>query len=962
MRRGTSPAAAREAVHLSRRHVGALAVLAVPVALAAAVTLALPRYLAAQETKTLRAMVTTADAHTRDLFADGTLAAGRQPPTAPDPRIAQELQQLGDDFRAQEMSAALRALTGPVRYDIFGQLIHVSGPDVAVPEGVPPQVGLSYRSDVAAHIRYVQGAAPSTVSPGPDGGPAPGVVDVGISADAARAMHIAVGTVLDTRGVAAEYQLRVTGIYEPVDAKEAYWADASDLIAAVLHQTSPRQESPHYWLTEVLVGPGEIDAVTALYGTQPVKWQYSVDPAGIDIADYEALRTGTKRWNGATTSHARYATLPLRTPGPTGRTGLDQVVAGFGNGAQSSVLLASLGLGGLLAVVGAAVLLAVRLLIERQRVALALMRARGGSGRQVGGLCAAQVALAAWPAAALGIVVAVRLTPDAGAVELSGLVRLALLAIAATPLAVGLRVAWLGRVARPARHRIRRPPTRLSLEALLAAVALIAWAELRSRGLNTVVSGVDPLISAVPVLIAAVGAAVVLRVYPLVVLLVAGRMARARGGIAFMGAAQAGRGRTASAAATPVLLVAVGLAVFGSVLTATVDQGRETAAWRQVGADVRIDAANTDPTQPAAALDPAGLAKLRQAPGVSSLLPARREAFAQISGGTDNLQVTAFATDPGADADLIVRSPLHDPAVEQPLRALAAAAAEFPTQPPGDRTITTSVPVLVTPDLVAEFATSDARLTVQNSTFPVRLAGVIGVIPGQTPRGSVVVVPWAAGASAAASALEPNVVWVSTAGGADGSGVSPASGSSEGSRAGQASALRQAIAADLPGASAAYRDDVARELGGRGTGPLARRLFVASEVGEGGLCVIVVLLAVVLGAPSRGRTLTLLRTLGFAPRQVRALALFELLPAVVAVAVAGTGLGVGILPLIRDALDLGTLTGGEAGVRQTVDAGAVAVIAAGLVAVSAAALAAETMVLRRLQLSSAVRIGSADRE
>ena len=61
--------------------------------------------------------------------------------------------------------------------------------------------------------------------------------------------------------------------------------------------------------------------------------------------------------------------------------------------------------------------------------------------------------------------------------------------------------------------------------------------------------------------------------------------------------------------------------------------------------------------------------------------------------------------------------------------------------------------------------------------------------------------------------------------------------------------------------------------------------------------------------------------------------------------------------LIRDSLDLTAVTGGDGGVAQAVDMSAVLVIAAGLILVAGIALAAETVVLRRMRLSSAVRIG-----
>src|SRR5690606_6777853 len=132
-------------------------------------------------------------------------------------------------------------------------------------------------------------------------------------------------------------------------------------------------------------------------------------------------------------------------------------------------------------------------------------------------------------------------------------------------------------------------------------------------------------------------------------------------------------------------------------------------------------------------------------------------------------------------------------------------------------------------------------------------------------------------------------------------------------------------------------------------------VFVAGTVACAVGAVLALLLQVILQADRRGRTVSVLRTLGMSGRQARALLLAELVPPVaVAVAIGGT---VGaLLPLVlAPALGLDAFA---AGVPPPVTVGpATLLIAAGLLATLAvAAVVAGDLVNRRLGLGNVLRV------
>jgi putative ABC transport system permease protein len=109
----------------------------------------------------------------------------------------------------------------------------------------------------------------------------------------------------------------------------------------------------------------------------------------------------------------------------------------------------------------------------------------------------------------------------------------------------------------------------------------------------------------------------------------------------------------------------------------------------------------------------------------------------------------------------------------------------------------------------------------------------------------------------------------------------------------------------------------------------------AATAAAGLLCVMVVAIMLVLAAPDRDRLLTLLRALGLRRREARGIVAWEVGPwAAVALVVGGT-LGLLVPALLRAAVDLTPLTGGERQPALTLDPVLAAAGVAGFAAVLA---------------------------
>lgn len=223
----------------------------------------------------------------------------------------------------------------------------------------------------------------------------------------------------------------------------------------------------------------------------------------------------------------------------------------------------------------------------RRGAELALLRARGGSLRGIGGRLLVESAVVALPASGAGLVAAILSVPEGRLVPaVVGVVAVTVLACLAQPvcaLALHRRPRLRAERADAVKARPGRRRTVAELSLLLLAVGAVVT--LRRRGTSD--SG-DHLVSAGPVLVGLIAALVLARLYPLPLRWAARPAGRLRGALGFLSLARAGRSSATGVLPLLALLISLTTAAFGGAVLSGVADARDHAALLTVGADARI--------------------------------------------------------------------------------------------------------------------------------------------------------------------------------------------------------------------------------------------------------------------------------------------------------------------------------------------------------------------------------------
>jgi putative ABC transport system permease protein len=170
-------------------------------------------------------------------------------------------------------------------------------------------------------------------------------------------------------------------------------------------------------------------------------------------------------------------------------------------------------------------------------------------------------------------------------------------------------------------------------------------------------------------------------------------------------------------------------------------------------------------------------------------------------------------------------------------------------------------------------------------------------------------------------------------------------------------ALSAVVARDTPGTSVTFRSQVLANLA---AAPLPRATYVAYAEGSGAAAlfsVLVVLIALMLGARSRELVDARLSTMGLSAWQARRVGIVEAIPLIVAAAVGGIIAVIVLVPLISPALDLSVFTGTASSVRIEPDIPTLLAGAGGLVVLAMATLAVQATAARRRGIGRDLRVG-----
>lgn len=719
--------------------------------------------------------------------------------------------------------------------------------------------------------------------------------------------------------------LVVTGIFETGDPDADYW---------VHHALGARASviaDPNRGLlgtATAYVDPAMITPLTL--GVAETRVWYPVSTDGLTAADVPGLLA---QMNGQS---AKTFLVPAGPDDPTPlqlrptsrlteilesllaqRTGVDAIVA----------VLAVGPLGATVAVLA----LGARLVVDRRRSALALLRARGASGTQVRLLMGGEGLAVGLGSAAAGFAAGLVLSAAVG-VDAPVTVAQVLLAVAAgVAPAVALALATSPAGLRPTRADLAprsRSRVRWVLEVLVVAgAALAAWL-LLSRGVvagsgSGSGAGVDPLVAAAPLLVSLALTLLAVRAYPWLALAAERALAPRRDLVPFLGAARATRDPAGGPVPAVALVLAVAVAATSAVLYSTVSGGVVREAWRATGADLRVSGPVVDEpvAEQIAAFD-----------GVAAVSPVGDVGDGLLQGASSSPRVEVWTVDA---AELVVAQQDVEGAPAT-LDGLAGAGGAD-----GDG----ALPVILTPGAAGPGVgpgTTGITLTTQAGSVPVRVVDVVDELPGLPAGRSLVLADAGRLAEATGDVSYVRLALVGLTDDAD------------------RAAVTAEISRLLPSSVVEDPDQEADAvLAAPVSGGLAIA-FVLAVLLAGLLCAGAVVMTLMLAAPARARLLAVLQTLGLSPRLGRGLVGWEIGPWAVVALVVGAVLGVVVPELVLAAVDVTALTGGPTQPDARYDPLLLGAAAAGFAGVVLAAVGVAAALSRRGEVAAQLRMGSND--
>jgi hypothetical protein len=367
-------------------------------------------------------------------------------------------------------------------------------------------------------------------------------------------------------------------------------------------------------------------------------------------------------------------------------------------------------------------------------------------------------------------------------------------------------------------------------------------------------------------------------------------------------------------------VLGLSVAAFAGMVRDAVTRGEVAASWQATGADAVVSTGTeTGPGHPPMPVTAAAQRAIAAVPGVRRSATVWKTTWAAPGGQ----QLAVLAVDPSRYAALVASTPFP--------RFPAAAIAR--TGPVSGQS---PVAVLASPAATAILGGGVSTLTSPAAVGPirVRVAGRLTGTPAQAGSGSAWLVMPMLRLPGPAGQPAPQLLLL-TGPGIDGARLSAVAGR------------------ELPEATTTFRSAALAALAGaplqHGAG-LIMLLTVLAAAGLG-LCTLVIGLA--LGSAERELTLARLTTMGH-DKPLRLL-VTEVLPAVLAAAVAGLACALVLPGLAGPALDLYVFTGRAASVPVRPSWLALGLPVAAVVVIAVAALAAETVSLHRRGVTGLLR-------
>lgn len=792
---------------------------------------------------------------------------------------------------------------------------------------------LRAQTDLAAHVTITQGRLPRETTDG--------VYEIAISPATADAMQLKVG---DQIGLRADNR---DGFIYGLDPTTTY-----SIVAEVVGLVQARSRTDPYWWGDFSVddpdidrqGAGRVNGIALMatgdlhtlgqrdptYGYQE-RWHFQVDGSGVSLADLSQLQDDLNRL----TLRFRGSALGLSL-----RTGLPSLLSQFqARQVPAAAVLLVAGMG-VLGVALLAIAVVARLVAARRRDGVLLWRTRGAGRRQLVGTLLFEAIVIALPSAAAGELIAARVWPGLGADAARGVALVVAAAAAALLTVIGAMLA-LGPLQAARESAPEQTPSRRRLvaEATVVALAAAGLYLLRLRGIGagtSVASGIgaiptggaDLFLAAVPVLLGVATGLVVIRAFPYPVRLLGWLAARRRDMVLPLALRQVGRAPSAYTLTLLVVLLAMGVATFASVITTTIDRGQQTAAWLSTGADFEVQGtAGVTIADNVTFDDLSGVTATARAFIGTQLPTTTTRGF----GGYATLE----AIQPGAYAAVTAGTPA-DPRL--PASLLVAPPAS------GAGTSSAPIPAIVSPLKPGggTFATGDEfdmAVGAQSATF--KVVQIQDSFPALTGGGNFVVAPlaWTRAAMPQAS-LQATRIYLRAP------GVPPAQ-------------VQKEAQERWPPALVISRQSAYEALH---LSPVVQAVvngFLLGLIVAAAYAVMAVIIALSLTAARRSRDLAYLRTLGMSGRQVLAALAVEHAPPLIVAVLAGLGLGLGVAVLVSPALSLQAFTGPGIAVPLEIDLRALGLLVGGVIATLLVGVVAASAVARRVSPARVLRAGEA---
>ncbi|MER5965920.1 FtsX-like permease family protein [Streptomyces sp. NPDC002057] len=844
----------------------AAASLALLVLVTAYLAAALPRAVAAYEGEGLRHDIRTAAPRTTALQVTAGTPGLQHPAAVREAALAPAL--------LQERYDKVRALLPkPLRTDPR-QSVHgvrtvewVGGIDTWLPrpDGIAPVFVLSSLSGLDSHATLRAGRAAAGTAARPE---------AVVSAKTAETLRIKVGSVvhMPSRTGTEPVAVTVTGIVEPREPEQSYWAVETQLHTPTLAATDG-PEVKYYWQAALLLSPASAPALLSTGGEPEVFFRFT--PLSGHLTADDADRLGA----ALASATAGPDLVRLRqVVGPTGTfsTDLGLVVDSYLSMRAAINPVVAVAVFGIATVAVVVLAMTGSLFVTRRDGELALIRSRGASLTGIGLRLLGETSAVVVPAAALGLALAVatvRGADDAPAsadgvpllpslLAASAVALLAMLVLPVRAVALHRRPRLHGGrddllTARPSRRR-----TVVELTLLVLAVGAVVALRLRGTG-----DAGDHLVSAAPVLVGLIAAMLLVRIYPLPLRRLGRPARRLRGAVGPLALARAGR--VSSTGALLALVLALSTAAFGGSVVSGIADARERASLLKTGADARVDGA----------LDgaplPSGLAEaVRGTAGVRDLTPLQIDYAVALPSheGTSAPSMTSSLI--GVEPDSYTRLARRTGFGPFPAELLAPTTKDGTRATGPDRVL----PAVASPAVAERLGREPQEIVSSAGIFRVRVVAVRPVTPA-LPDANFLLVN-----SADLTHRVATVLLV----------TGPRDGA----------ALRAAARAESPALQVSMRTE---ERAGYADSPLqagAGRIYLSAIGAGAGYAVVALLLSLLQSAPERTTLLARLRTMGLTRAQGRRLLGLEALPQAFLAALGGTLAGWATVPLVAPGIDL----------------------------------------------------------